>query len=369
MDEVVRWLRSLPRQKRNLPTMPVYEMGSDTIQPLKAARFSQLGLHERSDLQRLLRECIDVISPDTLVISEEFRNWSEGSRRIDLLGVHKTGDLVVVELKRDDAGHMELQALRYAAMVSTMTLAQAVDAYQSYLSERGRPSDGAEEEIKAHLEPDAAFGDAVRIVLASSDFHKEVTSTVLWLNSLGLNISCVRMTPYESEEKVFLDVDRFIPLAGAEDYQIAVQNKVVSSRIAESERRARNRQLYSLSTPSEQFDSCTKRDLIFNVVRVALQSGVGIDEIQDAIPWKKNLFVSAKGTLTIEQFYKRDGGRAQGNGIDLNGYYFKVDSKVLHCGGMTYLMRRDWGGKTEVAVRNVLALLPEGHGMSYSLCD
>jgi len=55
-----------------------------------------------------------VISPDTLVIAEEFSEWTEGARRIDLLGIDKQANLVVVELKRDETGaHMELQALRY----------------------------------------------------------------------------------------------------------------------------------------------------------------------------------------------------------------------------------------------------------------
>jgi integrase/recombinase XerD len=38
---------------------------------LQEVPFAQLGLKERSNIQRLLRECIDVISPDTLVFSEE----------------------------------------------------------------------------------------------------------------------------------------------------------------------------------------------------------------------------------------------------------------------------------------------------------
>jgi hypothetical protein len=37
---------------------------------------------------------------------------------------------VVVEIKRtEDGGHMELQAIRYAALVSSMTLDQAIAAY------------------------------------------------------------------------------------------------------------------------------------------------------------------------------------------------------------------------------------------------
>jgi len=45
---------------------------------------------------------------------------------------------VVIELKRtEDGGHMELQAIRYAAMVSAMTFDGAVEIYGRYLRERG----------------------------------------------------------------------------------------------------------------------------------------------------------------------------------------------------------------------------------------
>ncbi|EOA03835.1 hypothetical protein HFRIS_015796 [Herbaspirillum frisingense GSF30] len=347
--------------------MPVYEMRSDEIRPLQEVTFSDLGLRERGDIQRLLRECIDVISPDTLVISEEFSSWSEGNRRIDLLGVHKTGDLVVIELKRDDAGHMELQALRYAAMVSTMTLGQAIETYQTYLTSRGMPEDGAEQKITDFLENEAKFGESVRIVLAATRFHKEITSTVLWLNDRGLNISCARLTPYSNDGKVFLDVDRFIPLPEAEEYQIAVRNKLAVERIAESERVARNLAKYSLHTSDKDFDSLSKRDLIFNVVKIALESNVGVQRIQEAIPWKSHLLVSAKGSLSIDEFLREEGPRAMAAGLNLERLYFKDQKRLIEHDGMTYLMRRDWGARTELAVQNVIKLLPEGLDVTYSL--
>ena len=46
------------------------------------------------------------IAPETLVISEEFGEWEDSRRRIDLLGLDKDARLVVIELKRtEDGGH------------------------------------------------------------------------------------------------------------------------------------------------------------------------------------------------------------------------------------------------------------------------
>jgi RecB family endonuclease NucS len=121
--------------------MPIYEFTQSHIAKLEETTFSAVGFHERKDLQRLLREKIDVIAPDTLVISEEFDDWDEARRRIDLLAIDKLARLVVIELKRtEDGGHMELQAIRYAAMVSTMTFDQAVSTFGSHLKKLNKPN-------------------------------------------------------------------------------------------------------------------------------------------------------------------------------------------------------------------------------------
>ena len=132
--------------------MALYEIGPDNMLSLPTVSFAGVGVRERSDLQRLLRRQIEIIVPDGMVITEEFWDWEDSKRRIDLLVLDKHANLVVVELKRtDDGGHMELQAIRYAAMVSTLTFQQAVTAYRSYLSKVGLDRD-AEDDILTFLE-------------------------------------------------------------------------------------------------------------------------------------------------------------------------------------------------------------------------
>ena len=119
--------------------MSIFELEKDQIVPLRDTSFSAEGVKERQDLQRILRSQIEVLDPDLLVIAEEYGDWEESHRRIDLLALDREAKLVVIELKRtDDGGHMELQALRYAAMVSTMTFRQAVAAYRGFLTREGK---------------------------------------------------------------------------------------------------------------------------------------------------------------------------------------------------------------------------------------
>ena len=83
---------------------------------------------------------------------------------------------MVIELKRDETGaHMELQALRYAAMISTMSFAKACEYFQTYLKNKtAMPM--RKKKILEFVELDETelvdFGKDIRIVLASSDFSK-----------------------------------------------------------------------------------------------------------------------------------------------------------------------------------------------------
>jgi RecB family endonuclease NucS len=96
----------------------LYEVDNDRLLELPVEKFAALKMYEREDLQRLLRSDISPLGDDLLVVAEEFGQWDDARRRIDLLAVDTAGRLVVIELKRTETGgHMDLQAIRYASMV------------------------------------------------------------------------------------------------------------------------------------------------------------------------------------------------------------------------------------------------------------
>lgn len=65
--------------------MTFYEMTDDSFKELNPTTFTSLGILERGDIQRLLRDHITVLEKDLLVIDEEFRQWEDAKRRVDLL--------------------------------------------------------------------------------------------------------------------------------------------------------------------------------------------------------------------------------------------------------------------------------------------
>ncbi|MEZ4501356.1 MAG: hypothetical protein R3C39_01885 [Dehalococcoidia bacterium] len=106
--------------------MALWKLQGGEFAAVPETDFASEALRERQDLQSVLRDHIEAVVPNVMVLTEEFRDWDDSSLRIDLLGIDDAANLVVIELKRtSDAGHAELQALRYSAMVSSMTFEQA----------------------------------------------------------------------------------------------------------------------------------------------------------------------------------------------------------------------------------------------------
>ncbi len=219
--------------------MPVFRLTKSSIEPLAEATLAGQGVKERADLQRLLKANIAVVAPDVLVIAEEFAEWEESRRRIDLLGVDREGHIVVIELKRDDDAHMDLQAIRYAAMVSSMTFARAAEVYQTLLDATGQKADARALllEFLAWEEPrEDGFGQDVRIVLVAADFSKELTTAVLWLNERDLDIRCVRLRPYALGGETIIDAQQVVPLPEAEAYTIQLKQKEQAVRQEKADR-------------------------------------------------------------------------------------------------------------------------------------
>jgi hypothetical protein len=238
-----------PASCARLPSsMTVYRKTSGNFEKVPETTFADENLLERQDLQRLLKSDISVLGDDLMVIAEEFGDWEEGHRRIDLLCLDDEGSLVVVELTRNaDGGHMELQALRYAAMVSSMTLEQLLDAHARFLGPGGN-RDSAGSAIRNFLGVDANAGVElrnVRIILVSANFSKEITTSVLWLNKHDLDIRCIRMQPYRLDNDVLIDVQQIVPLPEAEDYEVRIRAQEQESRRSESALVARRRRFWT----------------------------------------------------------------------------------------------------------------------------
>lgn len=343
--------------------MPLFEMTGESLTPVNGRTFTNLGLTERQNLQRAIRASIDAITPDpdvkSMVLAEEFGDWVGANRRIDLLCLDENANLVVVELKREGAAHMELQALRYAAMISTMRFDQAVRAHARYLESIGSQDD-AEQSIREFLgveEGAVAFSEKVRIVLAASEFNSEVTTTVLWLNQQGLDIRCVQLRPHDVDGRVLVDIQQIIPLPEATSYQVALREKTNEQAVARADNRDLTR--YDLTIGDQEFTNLPKRRLIYAITAEMIRRGVTPQQIIAAVPWRSSsIFIQAEGTLNraslAEKFPRYQIER-----------WYTDDVDLFHLDGRTYAFTKMWGDRTLEAIEAIKRLNPNGPEIDY----
>lgn len=330
--------------------MAIYEFKQSGISALTPVTFSSAGLHERRDLQRLLREHVEVIAPETLVIAEEFGEWEDARRRIDLLAVDKAANLVVIELKRnEDGGYMDLQAVRYASMVSTMTFEKAADAFGRYLTKMGKNGDDARITILDFLgweEPDEdQFAQEVRIVLAAAEFSKELTSSVMWLNDHNLDIRCVRLKPYLWESRVVVDVQQIIPLPESAEYQVQIREKVRKELEARTSQADFTR--FDIEIEGQRHVSMWKRNAIFLIVKRLCDKGITPDDITILFDWRPNrVWYVIDKQVSAFVFEQLAGEKAASGGPSFNPRrWFCEDGQLVQANGKTYAFSSQWGGQ------------------------
>lgn len=286
--------------------MPLYRYGSDSLEAVDRTSLAAANIRERQDLQRVLRQAIHVLSEDLLVVAEEYGLFEDSRRRVDLLALDRSGTVVVIELKRtDDGGHMELQALRYAALVSTMTPDHLVSTYAdaNHLDpQEARRQIG--EWVGGHFDE---LPDHVRIILVSQDFSTEITSTVLWLNgTYNTDISCYRVVPYQFGAEVLLDLQQIIPLPEARDFQIQQRQKGAASTAARAGQGTRDYTRYDLTLGDDAFSQLSKQGAVKAAVQYLFRAGVPLELIRSATKANRWIPVRPEPGEGPEEAFRRE---------------------------------------------------------------
>lgn len=267
--------------------------------PLDKKTFSELNLSERKDLQEWIADNPYILGERLLIIQKEFAGFSDTKERLDLLALDENGKLVIIENKLDDSGKdVTWQALKYVSYCAALTKAEICDIYQKFLGEGNL----AEEKIcEFYDEPDyesiklnPVDGDQ-RIIFVAANYRKEVTSTVLWLRDHGVDITCIKVTPYIDGEKLYLDVEQILPIQDIGDYQIKLSAKKQEDIVSSNEEASRHK----------------LRRMFWSKAIPVLRSKTGL--YNNVSPSKDNWLTGASGHsgISFNPVIRMDGARAE----------------------------------------------------------
>jgi hypothetical protein len=355
--------------------VPLYEVDADRLSPVAEVKFASLSLYERTDLQRLLRNDISPLGDDLLVIAEEFGQWEDARRRVDLLAIDTAGRLVVIELKRTESGgHMDLQSIRYAAMVSAMTFDDVVATYQLFLSARHPSEDhDARAKLVEFLGVDDDAGEEptisteVRIILVSADFGREITTTVLWLNGFeGVDIRCFRLVPYNLDGRVVLDVQQVIPLPEAADYQVKVRRKEAERERARTHAAdGRDLTKYHIVVDGQELPPTFKRQAMRIMIEQLAAKGIPLQEIYELMPERGLRRLPGKlheEDEILQQLIPQVASAGEAR------RYFLDRPLVDEANNETYVIYKMWGINTEQVLTDLAQTFPAS-GVTFRPAD
>jgi hypothetical protein len=309
---------------------------------IPASSFVSLNIWERKHIEEWIRLNPEILGEDLLVVSIEFDRFDKSSDRLDVLAVDRQGNLVVVELKRDSAsGYADLQAIRYAAMVSSMTIDKLLPYYiaykRSYDDETLSEAEGRQQ-IVEFVESDSfsELSSKPRIILCSEGFSQEITATVLWLRDSGIDISCVSITPYKVGEAVVVVPRVIIPLQEARQDLIDIRKKEEDVRVS-SGRRVRPKTMKilldnGLVEPGEQLrlmhqlPSWVKYNANDPTFKATITGKCGQS---DAVVWAKDGNEYAISALAWKIFKELHPEQRNPGGVNGNWHWVRADGKPL----------------------------------------
>ncbi|EOT29214.1 hypothetical protein [Enterococcus saccharolyticus] len=222
----------------------MYSIKGKQAARIEPVTFSELNMTE-NDIEEILRNSIDMICDEEesmLIVGRQVRNEKNG--RSDLTAVDNSGNIVLIEIKRDrkDIEHrreaFEFQAIRYAASYATIEKTDDLvkKVYAPYIEKYRSEFELGEltsfelgiRKLNEFLQVNDAqknFNEKQRIILVASDFDEQTLSAVAWLNSNNVDMSCYRLTPYKLNEDLFFYVEKLLPVTNYDDYYVNLMDK------------------------------------------------------------------------------------------------------------------------------------------------
>ncbi len=210
---------------------------SATPELIDPTSYQQVGALETQHVEQWIASAPDVLGERLIVLSRQFDKFDKTKDRSDILALDEAGRLVVVELKREADNEHDLQALRYAAYCARFRAEDAIDLFTEHRKKIDEPLTA--DKARLVLEDHVIDGDLEnldedlkpRIVLVSSSFRVEVTSTCLWLREqYEMDITCVQLIPYSVAGELLLASSVLIPLPEASEYTIQRDRKLQKAK-------------------------------------------------------------------------------------------------------------------------------------------
>jgi RecB family endonuclease NucS len=88
-----------------------YDKKTKNISLYDETDFKSQNILERQDIEKWVESYPEILGEELLILTTEYDKFDKTSERLDLLAIDKLGNLVIIELKRDELGNMSISRL------------------------------------------------------------------------------------------------------------------------------------------------------------------------------------------------------------------------------------------------------------------
>ncbi len=155
--------------------------------------------------------------------------------RIDLLALDPEGNVVVVEVKREDiTAPVDIQAARYASYVSNWKPLDLERVWAEYAND-GDPERTLEASFAEFVESVGADEDTTlnrnqRLLIVGQRVRNRLGSVALWLREQGVDIKLVELHPFLDGEELYIEPLVIIPPPSTEKWERVGQRDDTDSK-------------------------------------------------------------------------------------------------------------------------------------------
>ena len=167
-----------------------------------------------------------------------------------------------------------------------------------------------------------------------------------------MDIRCVRLVPYELDDRVLLDIQQVLPLPEAADYQVRVGRKDAARDRARADGKDYTR--YHVVVDGAELPDQNKRNAVRVMVEQLADRGVPLVEIRKTLPGARMRVVP--GRYTDGEAVRQALANADPN-LEL-GRWFCDHALVDDAAGETYVLSKMWGRQTEPTLAALAGAFP-----------
>lgn len=167
--------------------------------------FSFKDTNQESDLEALLENNPEYFFEKSKILVIGRQVTTNLNTFVDLLGIDKAGNSVIVELKRDKTPRDTIaQLLEYASFVENLDYSQLNDIYQNYSGEEISLEEYHQQYFQDESDEKVSFNKSLKLVVVAQEISKEIRQTAQFLRKKGIDIYCMEFRYFttKSGEKI-----------------------------------------------------------------------------------------------------------------------------------------------------------------------